>query len=70
MEDIRTRVGLITFVFKNGIFFVMLRSYLEAVAAVKKVLAKDRHCVNLKWEFNGVGFKKTFGFDPKDDIDV
>ena len=48
----------------------MLRSYLEAVAAVKKVLAKDRHCVNLKWEFNGVGFKKTFGFDPKDDIDV
>ena len=70
VEDIRARFGLFTLVLKNGIFFVMPRLYLEAVAAAKKALAKDRHRVNLKWEFNGVGFRKTFGFDPKDDIDA
>ena len=68
--DVRARVGLFTLVFKNEVVFVMLRLYLEAVAAAEKALAKDRHRVNLKWEFNGIGFSKTFGFDPKDVIDV
>ena len=40
VEDIRARVGLFTLVLKNGIFFVMQRLYLEAVAAAKKALAK------------------------------
>ena len=69
VEDIRARFGLFTLVLKNGIFFVMPRLYLEAVAAAKKALAKDRHRVNLEWEFDDIGFRKTFGIDPKD-IDV
>ena len=40
VEDIRARVGLFTLVLKNGIFFVMPRLYLEAVATAKKALAK------------------------------
>ena len=44
--DVRARVGLFTLVFKNEIIFVMLRLYLEAVAAAEKALAKDRHRVN------------------------
>ena len=45
VEDIRARVGLITFGFKNRIFYVMPRLYPEAFAAGKKALAKDRHRV-------------------------
>ena len=45
-------------VLKNGIVFVMPRLYLEAVAASKKALAKDRHrVISLKWEFDGIGLK-------------
>ena len=35
IEDIRARVSILTFVFKNGIFFVMPRLYPERFASVK-----------------------------------
>ena len=46
-------------------------SDVEDIRAMKKALGKDRHCViYLKWEFDGIGFRKIFGFDPSDVIDV
>ena len=37
----------------------------------KEGTREDRHRVtSLKWEFDGIGFRKTFGCDPKDVIEV
>ena len=65
--------GVITFVFRTGIFYVLPRLYSDAFEAVGRALRDDQgHCAvfNLKWTQDRIMFVDAFGFEPKQVIDA
>ena len=70
-RDMYGKSGLVTFVTKTGIFFVLPSFYPDVNSSITNVLKADRHRVlTIRWSVDRRHFRDTFGFIPKTVINI